>query len=68
MTSSGQKALKNFKNVKFNPLELKDVLPDDSNNPAKKFCNIVAVLFPIGVSIFSKKLHVNAEIFFNDSS
>ena len=63
MTSSDQKSLKNIENVKFGPLELKVVLLTDSNDPAKKFYNIQAVLFPIGASIISKKLHINSENF-----
>ena len=63
MTSSGQKSLKNFKNAKFDPLELKVVLLDDSNDPAKNVYNIQAVSFPIRASIISKKFHINSENF-----
>ena len=43
MTSSGQETLKNFKNVKCDPLELKKLLLDDPNNLAKNFYDIQAV-------------------------
>ena len=39
MTSPAQKSFENFKNLKFNPFESKDVLSDDSNNPDKNFYN-----------------------------
>ena len=37
MNSPVQESFENFENLKFDPLELKDVLLDDSNDSDKNF-------------------------------
>ena len=39
-----QESFENFENLKFDPLESKDVLLDDSNDPDKNFYNNIQAI------------------------
>ena len=39
MTSPVQESFESFENLKFDPVESKDILLDDSNDPDKNFYN-----------------------------
>ena len=66
MTSLVQESLKNFENLKFHSSEWKDVLLDDSKDPAKNFYNNIQAVdtqyfFPSELLYLSEKLYINSE-------
>ena len=73
MTSPVQESFENFENWKFDPLESKEVVLDDSNDPDKNFYNNIQAVdmqyyFPSQLLSLSEKLHINSENIFHDSS
>ena len=68
MTSPVQESFENFKNLKFDPFESKDVLLDDSNDLGKNFYNNIQAVdtqyyFPSELLSLSEKLHINSKNF-----
>ena len=66
MTSPVQKCFENFEKLKFDPLALKDVLLDYSNEPDKNFYNNIRAAnthyhFPSELLSLSDKLHINSD-------
>ena len=69
MNSPVQESFENFENLKFDPLELKDVLLDDSNDSDKNFYNNIQAVdteyyLPSELLSLSEKLHINSEKYF----
>ena len=68
MTSLVQEYFENFENLKFNSLQSKDVLSDDSNDSDENFYNNIQEVhtqyyFPSELLFLSEKLHIKSENF-----